>query len=101
VDLDGDGLSVDPDEGGAADRGEHGDLLAGLAPLAFSVVGTGDRWEPTGRAVTSLVGGPDRGDLDGVGTLSPGGVTVIGVPRVLLAARRRPTARGGSGFRGA
>ena len=26
VDLDGDGLTVDADEGGAADRGEHGDL---------------------------------------------------------------------------
>ena len=27
MDLDGDGLPVDPDERGTADRGEHGDLL--------------------------------------------------------------------------
>jgi hypothetical protein len=42
VDLDGDGLPVDADERGTADRGEHGDL---------------PRRNPGG--------GPDRGDLDG------------------------------------
>ena len=43
VDLDGDGLPVDADERGAADRGEHGDLP------------DPDR----------VGGGPYRGDLDG------------------------------------
>jgi hypothetical protein len=42
MDLDGDGLAVDPGESGTADRGEHGDL-------------------PDTRGG----GGPDRGDLDG------------------------------------
>ena len=37
VDLDGDGLTVDADEGGAADRGEHG------APPVIGVTGRAGR----------------------------------------------------------
>jgi hypothetical protein len=47
VDLDGDGLTVDSDERGAVDRGEHGDL------------------PETDRSATGVTGGPNRGDLDG------------------------------------
>jgi hypothetical protein len=51
VDLDGDGLPVDADESGTADRGEHDDLRT---------------------HETATWGGPDRGNLDGAADVRAG-----------------------------